>query len=445
MSQIALRVAALGKEYRLGVRRQDPTASLRDMLGTALRAPFRRSAPRQQARRTAHAPGETIWAIRDLSFEVAEGESVGIVGRNGAGKSTLLKILSRITEPSQGHADIFGRVGSLLEVGTGFHPELTGRENVFLNGALLGMRRAEIARKFDAIIDFAEVEKFIDTPVKFYSSGMYVRLAFAVAAHLEPEILIVDEVLAVGDIRFQRKCLALMQEGTMAGRTVIFVSHSMSAVTRLCTRAVMLEEGRLVADGPAGQVAAKYLNAGQGANAAREWALDQAPGGQAVRLLAVRVIDQDGVVSDVVDCRHALAVELEYEVLMAESVLIPHFHLVNEEGLKVFTALDLDPTWRQRPRPVGRYISRARIPGNLLTEGLFAIHPAMRVFSPIREEFAVPTATTFQVVDPFTGDSARGDWGGNLEGAVRPKLEWDTTVSPAGQAPRPTAPPEKSQ
>jgi lipopolysaccharide transport system ATP-binding protein len=431
MSAIALSVDGLSKEYRLGVRGGDPTGSLRDILGAALSNPFRRGrTARPQAK--AHAPGETIWAVRDVSFQVREGESVGIVGRNGAGKSTLLKILSRITEPSRGHADIYGRVGSLLEVGTGFHPELTGRENVFLNGALLGMHRSEIARKFDAIVAFAEIEKFIDTPVKFYSSGMYVRLAFAVAAHLEPEILIVDEVLAVGDIRFQRKCLNLMQEGTMAGRTVLFVSHSMSAVTRLCTRAVMLEEGRLVADGPAGQVAAMYLSAGRGTSAAREWELDHAPGGQAVRLLGVRVIDQGGEPGDVIDCRHPFVVELEYEVLMAGCILTPHFHLVNEDGLKAFTALDLDPAWRQRPRPAGRYVSRARVPGNLLAEGLFAIHPAMKVFSPVREEFAVPSATTFQVIDTFSGDSARGDWAGNLEGVVRPMLEWDTPVSPSG-------------
>ena len=254
MSELAVRVEGLGKEYRLGAQ-PERYSTLRDRLNKLPSALFK--ALRGRGERSEQNP--PFWALKDVSFEVRPGEVVGIIGRNGAGKSTLLKILSRITEPTEGEVDIKGRVGSLLEVGTGFHPELTGRENVYLNGAILGMRRAEIARKFDDIVGFAEVEKFIDTPVKHYSSGMYMRLAFAVAAHLEPEILVVDEVLAVGDAEFQKKCLGKMSDVAKGGRTVIFVSHNMGAVQTLCTRAVLLRAGQMVQDGPVGRVLTAYL------------------------------------------------------------------------------------------------------------------------------------------------------------------------------------------
>ncbi len=253
VSDVAVRVAGLGKQYRLGETKERYT-TLRDQIRkwTSLRRLLRR------ARGAEGRP--TFWALRDVSFEVRRGEVVGVIGRNGAGKSTLLKILSRITEPTEGEADIHGRVGSLLEVGTGFHPELTGRENIYLNGAILGMKRVEITRKFEDIVGFAEVEQFIDTPVKHYSSGMYTRLAFAVAAHLEPEILVVDEVLAVGDAEFQKKCLGKMGEVARGGRTVLFVSHNMSAVQALCRTAVVLEQGAVARIGPATEAVAFYLN-----------------------------------------------------------------------------------------------------------------------------------------------------------------------------------------
>jgi len=254
MGNIAIRVEGLGKMYRIGGR-QERYRTLRDTLADAFAAPFRRASSllRGQAYGAAGL-NETIWALKDVSFEVKHGEVVGIIGRNGAGKSTLLKILSRITEPTEGYADVYGRVGSLLEVGTGFHPELTGRENIYLNGAILGMSREEIDRKFDEIVDFAEIEKFIDTPVKHYSSGMGLRLGFAVAAHLEPEILVVDEVLAVGDAQFQKKCLGKMSEVAGEGRTVLFVSHNMGAVRSLCTAGVLLREGSLETLGEIGKV-----------------------------------------------------------------------------------------------------------------------------------------------------------------------------------------------
>jgi lipopolysaccharide transport system ATP-binding protein len=261
MSEIAIHVENLGKLYRIGERQR--YKALRDTLSYTLYAPFRAAASLfngHQPTASSRSSNNHFWALQDVSFEVKKGEVVGIIGRNGAGKSTLLKILSRITKPTEGYVRIHGRVGSLLEVGTGFHPELTGRENIYLNGAIIGMRKKEIDRKFDEIVAFAEVEKFIDTPVKLYSSGMYVRLAFAVAAHLEPEILLVDEVLAVGDIAFQKKCLGKMGDVATEGRTVLFVSHSMAAVQRLCTRAIALHGGQIAYRGEIGEVVRQYLN-----------------------------------------------------------------------------------------------------------------------------------------------------------------------------------------
>jgi len=259
MSDIAIRVEVLGKQYRIG-RKQERYKSLRDTLTDAFVAPFRRANKLLRGQATGAAElDETIWALKDVSFEIKRGEVIGIVGRNGSGKTTLLRILCRITEPTEGRGEIYGRVGALLEVGTGFHPELTGRENIYLNGAILGMRKEEINRKFDEIVDFAEVEKFIDTPVKHYSTGMYLRLAFAVAAHLEPEILLVDEVLAVGDAAFQKKCLGKMGDVAKEGRTVLFVSHNMGAVRNLCNRGFWVEKGQIVLDSDSDNVVNTYL------------------------------------------------------------------------------------------------------------------------------------------------------------------------------------------
>jgi len=253
MSDIAIQVEHLGKQYKLGGR-QAGNLTFRESMVETIKTPLRWIKGQRQAQQT------TFWALDDVSFEVRQGEAVGIIGRNGAGKSTLLKILSRITKPTRGRVDIYGRVGSLLEVGTGFHPELSGRENIYLNGAILGMSRTEIIQKFDEIVDFAEVDKFLDTPVKFYSSGMYVRLAFAVAAHLDPEILVVDEVLAVGDAEFQRKCLGKMSAVAQQGRTVIFVSHNMGAIESLCQKCILLKNGSIAANGNIEDVVNAYLS-----------------------------------------------------------------------------------------------------------------------------------------------------------------------------------------
>ena len=420
MTEIAITAEGLGKQYTLGAARQQFT-TLREQIVAQVRNPF--------ARRAAQPAPETIWALRDVSFTIRQGEVVGLIGYNGAGKSTLLKVLSRIVEPTKGRAELHGRIGSLLEVGSGFHPELTGRENTFLNGAILGMSRNEISRKFDEIVAFAEIEKFIDTPVKFYSSGMYMRLAFAVAAHLEPEILIVDEVLAVGDARFQKKCLNKMEDVGHQGRTVIFVSHTMSAITRLCSRAIMLTQGTVVADGPAADVVSAYLNSGLGISAQKVWENPaEAPGDAIGRLRAVRVRDDRGRVTDAIDIRRPMTVEMEYEVLQPGYVLMPHFHFANEEGVRIFTTLDQDSEWRDQPRPVGRYVSAVKIPGNLLSEGTHFVHTNLMSLNPSQLQFSEPDVVAFQVYDSNDGDSARGSWAGRLGGAVRPLMPWTTVV-----------------
>lgn len=287
MSDTAIRVEQLGKFYKIGAQKAK-YKTFRDTLAHAAATPARMARSLFSRNGQAKTDDNTFWALKDISFEVKRGEVVGIIGRNGAGKSTLLKILSRITDPTTGFAEIHGRVGSLLEVGTGFHPELTGRENIYLNGAILGMSKADIERRFDEMVAFAEVEKFIDTPVKHYSSGMYLRLAFAVAAHLEPEILLVDEVLAVGDIQFQKKCLGKMSEVAAEGRTVLFVSHNLNAVRSLCTTCVVLAEGQLMLRGTP-QAAIDYYVEAPGRNAGTSWEIDELPNSKPAYLESIRL------------------------------------------------------------------------------------------------------------------------------------------------------------
>ena len=431
MADLAIRVEGLSKRYRIG-KRQASYSTLRDTIMDALRAPLRRAGNLLRRDWAVHGdPSESIWALKNVSLEIRRGEVVGIIGRNGAGKSTLLKILSQITEPTEGRADIYGRVGSLLEVGTGFHPELTGRENVYLNGAILGMKRAAIERKFDEIVAFAEVDKFIDTPVKRYSSGMCLRLAFSVAAHLEPEILIIDEVLAVGDVAFQKKCLGKMSGVAKEGRTVLFVSHNMPAITRFCERTILLDEGRLLQDGVSHRVVRAYLNSGLETTAAREWRDPaKAPGGEVAQLCAVRVRAEDGTCTDAVDIRKPIGLEMEYEVLKPNYRLLPIFDIYNEEGVHVFSTVDHDPAWRGHVRPPGRYRSTAWVPGNFLSEGTMFIDVFLATLNPLVRQFFERQAVAFQVIDSPDGDSARGDWAGRLGGVVRPLLKWSTVFSP---------------
>jgi len=426
MGAFAIRAEGLGKRFRIG--EVERYRVLRETMARAAAAAFR-AASRVLSGRSA--PGridpQELWALDDVSFEIAPGDVVGLIGRNGAGKSTLLKILASITEPTRGRALVRGRIGSLLEVGTGFHPELTGRENIYLNGAILGMRRREIRRQFDEIVAFAELEQFIDTPVKRYSTGMYMRLAFAVAAQLEPEILLVDEVLAVGDTSFQRKCIGRMGEVGSQGRTVIFVSHSMTAITRLCRRAILLERGRVVADGPASSVAAVYLRSDSGTRANREWPeLAAAPGDRVVKLRRVSVIADDGSCREAIDIRRPVALEIAYQVLQSGHVLVPNFLLYNEDGICAFVTADNDPEWRRRPKPPGRYVSRVRIPGNFLSEGTLVVDAAISTMDPVTVHVHEREAVAFQVIDSIDGDSARGQYGGAIPGVVRPHLDWRT-------------------
>jgi lipopolysaccharide transport system ATP-binding protein len=418
----AIRVDNLGKRYRIGER--ESYKALREVIAGVVRAPRRRKS----------SAADYYWALRDVSFTVQPGDRVAVIGRNGAGKSTLLKLLARITEPTEGRAEIRGRVGSLLEVGTGFHPELTGRENIYLNGAILGMRKTDISRKFDAIVAFAEVEKFLDTPVKRYSSGMYVRLAFAVAAHLEPEVLLIDEVLAVGDASFQRKCLDKMEDVSRQGRTVLFVSHNMQAVTRLCERTILLDEGRVVADGSSPSVVSAYLGSGLGTTGRREWLdQDRAPGNETVRLRRVRVCTENRETSEAFDIRCPIGIEMEFEVLRGGHVLVPNYHLFNEEGTCVCVVSDQDPDWQRRSRPQGTFVSTAWIPGNFLAEGSLIVSAAVSTMDPEVIHFYERDAVAFHVVDSLDGDSARGDYAGHFPGVVRPILEWSTEFVPARQ------------
>ena len=419
MSDISIRVKGLSKQYEIGATKFR-YYNLPEQFREWLKSVF-------QFNDKPNAGEKTFWALKDVSFEAEHGEIVGVIGRNGAGKSTLLKILSRITEPTIGRAEIYGRIGSLLEVGTGFHPELTGRENIYLSGAILGMKKSEIKRKFDEIVEFAGVEKFIDTPIKHYSSGMHVRLGFAIAAHLEPEILLIDEVLAVGDTNFQKKCLKKMKDVGIQGRTVIFISHDMTAINRLCKRAILIDEGRIMKHGLAHEVVNFYLNSGQNTPGSREWTdPEKAPCNDIVRLRTVRIGTKGGEIVDVVDIRKPFCIEMEYDVLKSDYILYPCYHLSNGEGVLAFITSDTDPAWRRRPRAAGRYISTAWIPGNLLSEGRYYIGAGVDSIAPVVNYFVEKDIVAFQVVDHMEGDSARGDWGGAWGGIVRPLLEWET-------------------
>ena len=432
MRPLAIAVRDITKRYRIGgaVQRH---ASLRDAIAHTASAPVRgfRALTRSREAARGDRAAQEFLALRGVSFELRRGEIVGLIGRNGAGKSTLLKILSRITTPTSGRAEVHGRLGSLLEVGTGFHPELSGRDNIFLNGAILGMRRQEIGRRFDEIVEFSGVSQFIDTPVKRYSSGMYLRLAFAVAAHLDSEILVVDEVLAVGDASFQKKCLAKMEDVGHNGRTVVFVSHNMMAVTRLCERTILLDEGKVVADGRSSDIVSNYLRSGVGSTAVREWmSVSSAPGDDIVRLRAVRVRTELGKVSEAIDIRTPVRIEMEFDVLKSGHALVPNFHFFNEEGVCIFIARDHDPDWQQRVRPMGRFTTSAWIPGNFLSEGTVVVSVAVSTMDPVTVHYFERDAVAFQVIDSLDGDSARGDFAGPVPGVVRPLLKWSTSFEP---------------
>jgi len=374
MSDIAIHAQDVSKQYHIGKKR-NRHGTLREALSEAVISPLRRV--RDVVSGNAFAAAnvkEQIWALKDVSFEIKKGESVGLIGRNGSGKSTLLKVLSRITEPTAGYADIYGRVGSLLEVGTGFHHELTGRENTYLNGAILGMRRTEIDRRFDEIVAFSEIEKFIDTPVKHYSSGMYLRLAFAVAAYLETEILLVDEVLAVGDARFQRKCIGKMDEVAKQGRTIVFVSHNIGAITRLCDRCLWLDGGFLKLDGPSSSVAAEYLEATSEGRSS--WLNPDPPQHDDVQIRSARLLLLQRETSSV-DFNSEFEIEIGYTITKSVRQLEVVARVTDAQGNIIWTSWDTDNTsWRGRVREPGAYISRCEVQPGLLRPGRYTVSVA---------------------------------------------------------------------
>lgn len=422
----AIRVEGLGKRYLL--HHKGPTRdnvlrhALTDAVGE-MRKRWLSPGPRESRPSV-----EEFWALRDVSLEIKEGERIGIIGRNGAGKSTLLKILSRITDPSEGRVSIRGRMASLLEVGTGFHQDLSGRENIFLNGAVLGMSKREIARSFDKIVDFAGVERFLDTPVKRYSSGMYVRLAFAVAAHLEPEILVVDEVLAVGDAEFQKKCMGRMSEVGREGRTILFVSHNMVAVNTLCSSAVLLKDGRVFFKGNVGDAVEHYLS--DASTAAGEVMLDtpdaSAENGQ-VRLKAVRIV-AEGVVTGKPSMTAEIEIQVDYQNLDSGRRLVS-VHLLNAMGMLVFASSNMDiatlvpDPWVRQTYPRGLFRTSCFIPASLLNNGLHSIDIYVNGTGANDNIILRRNAISFEVQEPAEG---RSDYLGEWIGAIRPRLNWRT-------------------
>ena len=466
-SDIVIRVVNLGKKYRIRHETPERYTALRDVIANSLSAPWRSlaslfrnaagatngngrslSAPGYPLYAPSSAPNgarfsecqrvsvsppppaqEDFWALRDVSFEVKRGEILGIIGRNGAGKSTLLKILSRITEPTTGEIDIEGRVASLLEVATGFHPELTGRENVFLNGAILGMTRAEIRKKFDEIVAFAEVERFLDTPVKRYSSGMYVRLAFAVAAHLEPEILIVDEVLAVGDAQFQKKCLGKMDDvAKKQGRTVLFVSHNMQTVRQLCARAVLLSAGQKLRDGDSNQVVQEYLHEAPCGEslAAVARVIANLPADPAFRLRAVDVL-QDGQSGTDVISGKPVEIVIEYDVFEPSLGLHIYFMLNDADGTMIFESIsngDAPDTPTVLP---GRYISRATIPADFLAGRTYNLQIDAGI-SRVRHFLPQPSDVNFKLDVTAVGRVNRAYPGAVIRGKIAPWIPWRTEI-----------------
>jgi lipopolysaccharide transport system ATP-binding protein len=366
----AVSIEDVGKRYRLGELRSHPTLFTEAVANWLRRTG--RGVLRSRPQRT------ELWALDGVTFDVPEGQTIGLIGRNGSGKTTLLKVLARITEPTRGRVTIRGRVGAVIDLGTGFNHELTGRENVYLNGAILGMSRSEIRTKFDAIVDFSGVEDFLDTPVKRYSAGMKIRLGFAVAAHLDPDVLLIDEVLAVGDAEFQRKCLGRMAEIGRSGRTVVFVSHDMNAVENLCQRAIWLDKGKVVQDGEAAAVAIAYLG-NRMQTVANEWKPPVRHVSPDVRVHAIRLFDSGGGPRSSFDRSEPVVVEFDLDVLRRDSRLRIGFDLATQEGHVVYRAFHDDLAPAERLIEPGRWLVRCTVPANLLNQGFYSVHARIKV------------------------------------------------------------------
>lgn len=420
----AIKVEKLSKRYaisHLSKRERSVGNTLSERIQSALGAP-RRWIKKEKSETLQ----EDFWALQDVDFELQHGEVLGIIGRNGAGKSTLLKVLARITEPSKGQVSIRGHVASLLEVGTGFHPDLTGRENIFLNGAILGMGRNEIRSKFDEIVDFSGIEKFLDTPVKRYSSGMYVRLAFAVAAHLEPEVLIVDEVLAVGDAEFQKKCLGKMEDVSKSGRTILFVSHNMGTMSSLCSRILLLDQGRVVHDGsPAETIMAYYTN-GKTTPFNVDFTLGRKVSGYGATLLSGTVLGSDGNPVAEVLITKPCEIRMRYRIeIRQNNPFFPNFHFFDSSGNCAFisTPIQSDTTGE-----AGEYEAICRLPANFLNDGTYFVGLAVTLMdNGVKVAFYEKDALCLHARDPIeeTLHTTRNGWSGAIPGALRPQLPWE--------------------
>jgi lipopolysaccharide transport system ATP-binding protein len=423
MTDIAIRVENLSKEFSIG-RARNAAPTLREVITDSFKAPFRKTARLLKGDASgASELDRRIWALKDINFEVRQGEVVGLIGRNGAGKSTLLKILSRITHPTEGGADVYGRVGSLLEVGTGFHPELTGRENIYLNAAILGMRKVERDGKFDEIVAFSEIGDFLDTPVKHYSSGMYVRLAFAVAASLEPDILFVDEVLAVGDKAFQDKCLAKMGNRAQSGRTVLFVSHNMAAISALCGRCILLDKGRALMDGPTEEVVQTYLSYGSQMSGRIEWDNEESPRNRSLKLVSVTLLNSEMISSSTVYISENIHVQIEYEIIRNGACAMFSLVLYDAGANCLFGSLsNLEENYHGKPLRLGRYVSTCTIHKDLLNNGRYYIS-IIGCTDYWQEGFRADHCISFEALED---GKLKGDFPQNFGGSLRPRLHWET-------------------
>ncbi|MCH2196641.1 ABC transporter ATP-binding protein [Kordia sp.] len=433
---IILRVEKLSKQYRLGVIGTGTISHDLNRWWHKIRGkedPYTRIGERNK--RNTVGKSNYVWAIKDISFDVRKGEVLGIIGKNGAGKSTLLKILSKVTMPTQGIIRSKGRIASLLEVGTGFHPELTGKENIFLNGAILGMTKAEIKSKFEEIVEFAGVQRYVDTPVKRYSSGMKVRLAFAVAAHLEPEILVVDEVLAVGDAEFQKKAIGKMQDIAKGeGRTVLFVSHDMDAIQKLTQRTVVLADGEVIFDGDTDTAIQAYLNQGMDIKPYHEWeSMETAPGNDFGRLKSAAIRNEKGELCNRFSVRDDMYVEVTYWDLNTEYHNTAIIHVVNERGQRLFASNEFNaPDWLEYHDKTNKGIVTAtcKIPRHFLAEGQFSLLVAVGNYNPEIIHAVEDNLLSFEIFDDTTGDGVRGPYAGKWPGLMRPMLSWKIKKQP---------------
>lgn len=432
MGEIVIKVEGLSKQYRLG---GVGTGSLKDDLKRARYRLMGKEDPflavGEENDRRIKTNSDYVWALKDINFEIEKGDIVGIIGRNGAGKSTLLKILSRTTTPTTGSVKIKGRIASLLEVGTGFHGELSGRENIFLNGAIMGMTKSEIKKRFDEIVDFAGVEKYIDTPVKRYSSGMYVRLAFGVAAHLDPEILIVDEVLAVGDAEFQKKAMGKMKHVSSAqGRTVLFVSHNIEAVSRLCKSSIVLENGRIAYQGSSSSGVSYYLKGKNNTTAYHTWKeANKRPGNSMVMLLEVKACNIRGEVAEIFSTEERIEIKMTYEVLVDDFYYTHGFNLYDNNGTHILSSHDLDTAIKNLPTEKGIFTATVTLPANFLAEGLHFCSVALMSYNPFVVHFHEEHVISFTTIDGLSNTSIRRIYGGHIPGVVRPHLQWDKKMS----------------